>query len=316
MLQKTFIYLSLAMLLSQCTPNASKPADVPQHLTHFQVDNIRLHDGVPLAMQFDLRWQVDDPDMYGRLHVASDSFPKMLMLPRAEEALRTLAHGFYSVDSVFFSQRNFFLQSAKDALRSNLQKDGITVQDIIIKSLSFPQSYVSAMEAAGLQRQELERIKRQTTVAIAEAEAERRKTEAMSRVQIAQEEANARMRDIQASTEDRRRAAEVARAETEVQIEAKKSVIAADRQRQMNQVEIEKASQQQELELKKVRQSDEAEILRARELAKVYVDNPGYAGFVVNKELASKVNIAVLPAGQDHGVLNHFLEQNFQEKKN
>lgn len=316
MLQKTSISLSLAILLSQCTPQQTTPTDAPQYLTHFQVDYIRLHDGVPLGMQFDLRWQVGDPAVFGRLHLAPDSFPHVMLLPRAEETLRTLAHGFHSVDSVFFSQRNYFLQSAKDALRGNLQKDGIVVQDIIIKSLSFPQSYVSAMEAAGLQRQELERIKRQTTVAIAEAEAERRKTEAMSRIQVAQEEANARIRDIQASTEERRRAAEVARAETEVQIEAKKTVIATDRQRQMNQVDIERATQQQELELKKMREKDEAEILRSRELAKVYVDNPVYAGFVVNKELASKVNIAVLPAGQDQGILNHFLEQNFQEKKN
>ena len=314
MLHKTFLLLPLALLLSQCTTsNTSRQPDELQRLAHFQVGHIRLHDGVPLDMDFNLRWQISDPAAFERLRMVPDSFQKVVMLPRAQEALRTVAHRFHSVDSVFFSQRNYFLQSAKDALLVMLQHDGIVVQEIVVTSLNFPASYVSAMEAAGLQRQELERIKRQTTIAVAEAEAERRKTEAQSRVQIAQEEANARMRDIQASGEERRRAAEVARAETEVQIEAKKAVIAADRQRQMNQVDLEKATQHQALALEKVRQSDEAEILRTRELAKVYSENPNYGGFVVNKELAAKVNIAVLPANQDQGVLSRFLEQTWKK---
>lgn len=314
MLHKTFFFLPLALLLSQCTRfNTPNQPDDAQRLAHFQVSHIRLHDGVPLHLAFDLRWQISDPAAFEPLHMAPDSFQKTVMLPRAQEALRSLAHRFHSVDSVFFSQRSHFLQSAKDALHTTLQHDGIVVQEIVVISLNFPESYVSAMEAAGLQRQELERIKRQTTIAVAEAEAERRKTEAQSRVQIAQEEANARMRDIQASGEERRRAAEVARAETEVQIEAKKAVIAADRQRQMNQVDLEKATQHQALALEKVRQTDEAEILRTRELAKVYGENPNYGGFLVNKELAGKVSIAVLPANQDQGVLSRFLEQTWKK---
>ena len=155
----------------------------------------------------------------------------------------------------------------------------------------------------------MERIKRQTAIAVAEAEGERRKTEALSRIQIAQEEANARVRDIQASAETRRRAAELDRAETEVQIEGKKAVIAAERQRQMDKAELDKMAQLNELNQQKNRQSNETELTRNRELAKVYQDNPAYAQFVVNRELAAKVNIAVVPTGLEHGVLGRFLEQ-------
>lgn len=305
-----------ALLLAQCNPSETINGNQEvEHLSNFRIEQVRLHDGVPLTMQIDLRWQTSDPDVFKRFQVPPDSFPKQIILPRTTEALRVFAHNFHSVDSVFFSQRQYFLEQAKETLTNTLQKDGITVSDVIITSIDFPKSYVDAMEAAGLQRQEMERIKRQTAIAIAEAEGERKKTEAQSLIAIAQEQANARVRDIQSSGENSRRLAELNRAETEVQLEAKKTIIAADRQRQMDGVELDKMARQNMLVLQKTRQIDSAEVHRTRELAKVFGDNPDYAGFVVNKELASKVSIAVVPNNPDQGILNHFLDQNIKKEK-
>lgn len=330
MLRKSFFLLILSLCSVQCQQTATSREVAVERLTNFSIDNIRLYDGVPLGMDFNLHWQAE-PNVFERFKVSADSFPKTILTPLAEEALRDFAHNFHSVDSVFFGQRDYFIQTSKDKLGAALQKSGISVQSIVLRSLRFPQTYVAAIEAAGLQRQEMERIRHQTAIAVAEAEGERRKTEAQSRIQIAQEEANARVRDIQASTETRRRAAEVERAETEVQIEAKKALIAADRQRQMDKVELDKMAQLNEINQKRTRETDQAELekmaklnelnqqkglqsnevelARNRELAKVYVENPTYAQFVVNKELAAKVNIAVLPAGQEQTVLGRFLEQ-------
>jgi regulator of protease activity HflC (stomatin/prohibitin superfamily) len=270
---------------------------------------------VPLVINADLHWQVSDPAIFDRYHAAPDSFPKWIMLPRAQEVLREYAHNFHSVDSVFFAQRTFFLKGAKQSLVESMQKDGVLVNDVLITSVEFPQSYVSAMEAAGLQRQEMERIKRQTAIAIAEAEGERKKTEAKAQIEIAQEMANAKVRDIQASTENKRRESELNRAETEVQLEAKKTITAAERQRQLDKVELEKVAGQNDLVVQKTQKLDQAEIDRNRELAKVYQEHPEYANFVVNKELAGKVSIAVVPPGQDQTVLNRFLDQTPKGKK-
>jgi patatin-like phospholipase/acyl hydrolase len=40
----------------------------------------------------------------------------------------------------------------------------------------------------------------------------------------------------------------------------------------------------------------------------VYAANPAYASFLVNRELASKVQIAVLPLGTDSGVLGNIIQ--------
>jgi len=49
-------------------------------------------------------------------------------------------------------------------------------------------------------------------------------------------------------------------------------------------------------------------VARDHETAKVYAANPAYASFLVNKELASKVQIAVLPLGTDSGVLGNIIQ--------
>jgi regulator of protease activity HflC (stomatin/prohibitin superfamily) len=317
MLHNKILLASSILIWCQCTntPSTAHLDNEPERTTRFKIEQVRLHDGVPLVINADLHWQISDPAVFGRYHAAPDSFPKWIMLPRAQEALREYAHNFHSVDSVFFAQRTYFLKGAKQNLIETLQKDGIVINDVLITSVEFPQTYVAAMEAAGLQRQEMERIKRQTAIAIAEAEGERKKTEAKSLIAIAQEQANAKVRDIQASTENKRRESELNRAETEVQLEAKKTITAAERQRELNKVELEKVAGQNDLVIQKTTKLDQAEVTRNKELAKVYQDHPEYANFVVNKELASKVSIAVVPPGQDQSVLNRFLDQQPKAKK-
>lgn len=303
--RNVFLVLLGLSLLAACKQTASKTEK--DRLSNYHFGQVRLADGVPLDLAVNLRWQVTDPETFYRQQLHPDTFQRHVMFPRCEEALRSMAHHYASVDSIFLRQRERFLNDVKNTVAAALGTDGITVKEVIVSELKFPDSYTSAMEQAGLLRQEFERIRRQNAVELAVADADRRKAEAMARVQIAQEEANARIRDIQARTEERNRAAELAKAETEVQIEAKKAVIAADRQRQLNEVEIEKVAKLQGLDLLKQKQNDSVEVERHSTLARVYADNPNYATFVVNKELASKVNIAVVPAGANPSVFDNLI---------
>lgn len=303
--RNVFLVLVGLSLLAACKQTASKTEK--DRLSNYHFGQVRLADGVPLDLAVNLRWQVTDPETFYRQQLHPDTFQRHVMFPRCEEALRSMAHHYASVDSIFLRQRERFLNDVKNTVAAALGTDGITVKEVIVSELKFPDSYTSAMEQAGLLRQEFERIRRQNAVELAVADADRRKAEAMARVQIAQEEANARIRDIQARTEERNRAAELAKAETEVQIEAKKAVIAADRQRQLNEVEIEKVAKLQGLDLLKQKQNDSVEVERHSTLARVYADNPNYATFVVNKELASKVNIAVVPAGANPSVFDNLI---------
>lgn len=303
--RNVFLVLLGLSLLAACKQTAFKTEK--DRLSNYHFGQVRLADGVPLDLSVNLRWQVADPETFYRQQLHPDTFQRHVLFPRCEEALRSMAHHYPSVDSIFLRQRERFLNDVKNTVAAALGTDGITVKEVIVSELKFPDSYTSAMEQAGLLRQEFERIRRQNAVELAVADADRRKAEAMARVQIAQEEANARIRDIQARTEERNRAAELAKAETEVQIEAKKAVIAADRQRQLNEVEIEKVAKLQGLELLKQKQNDSVEVERHSTLARVYAENPNYATFVVNKELASKVNIAVVPAGANPSVFDNLI---------
>lgn len=303
--RNVFLVLLGLSLLAACKQTAFKTEK--DRLSNYHFGQVRLADGVPLDLSVNLRWHVADPETFYRQQLHPDTFQRHVLFPRCEEALRSMAHHYPSVDSIFLRQRERFLNDVKNTVAAALGTDGITVKEVIVSELKFPDSYTSAMEQAGLLRQEFERIRRQNAVELAVADADRRKAEAMARVQIAQEEANARIRDIQARTEERNRAAELAKAETEVQIEAKKAVIAADRQRQLNEVEIEKVAKLQGLELLKQKQNDSVEVERHSTLARVYAENPNYATFVVNKELASKVNIAVVPAGANPSVFDNLI---------
>jgi hypothetical protein len=82
----------------------------------------------------------------------------------------------------------------------------------------------------------------------------------------------------------------------------------AERQRALGEVELEKVAKLKELDVKKQKELDELAVARDRETAKVYAANPTYASFLVNKELASKVQIAVLPLGTDSGVLGNIIQ--------
>lgn len=312
MLSRNVFFALLGLtLLAACKQTASETEK--DRLSNYHFGQVRLADGVPLDLSLNLRWQVTDPETFYRQQLHPDTFQRHVMFPRCEEALRSMAHHYVSVDSIFLRQRERFLNDVKNTVAAALGADGISVKEVIVSELKFPDSYTTAMEQAGLLRQEFERIRRQNAVELAVADADRRKAEAMARVQIAQEEANARIRDIQARTEERNRAAELAKAETEVQIEAKKAVIAADRQRQLNEVEIEKVAKLQGLELLKQKQNDSVEVERHSTLARVYAENPNYAAFVVNKELASKVNIAVVPAGANPNVFDNLINGSKKE---
>jgi len=47
---------------------------------------------------------------------------------------------------------------------------------------------------------------------------------------------------------------------------------------------------------------------REKALAVLTAENPTYAAYLVNRELASKVQIAVLPLGTESGVLGNMLQ--------
>ena len=323
-MKKYFALLLLAALFTVACKKEKNAASGQAIVYHDQVapltfTKIRLGDGVPLALDISFRWKVADPQVFFRQFPTEEQYAQGILLPRATEILRRVSNNYESVDSVFFTQRERYIAQLKAALLEEASEPGVLMKEVILSNIIFPATFTQAMEKTGLRQQELTRIEQQNAIDIAAADAERKKARADGQVAIAQAEAEGRLQDIKAQTEKSRRQSELAKAETEAQITKRKAEGEAEKQRLLAKADLEKQRGLKQLELEKERERMQIELERQEEVARVDFenqlelarlcqDNPTYASFLVNRELASKVEIAVLPAGNDVGVLGGFLK--------
>lgn len=309
-----FILILLTVLFAiSCTekePEAPKPPPVIYHdqVTPLTFTKIRLGDGVPLALDISFRWKVEAPKTFFRQFPSEEHFAQGILMPRATEILRRISNTYERVDSVFFNQRERYIAELKAALLEEAGEPGVLVKEVILSDIIFPSTFTQAMEKAGLRQQELARIEQQNAIDIASAEAERKKARADGQVAIAKAEAEGRLQDIKAQTEKSRRQSELAKAETEAQITKRKAEAEAEKQRLLAKAELEKERERMQIEVERQDEMARVDFENQLELANLCQENPTYASFLVNRELASKVEIAVLPAGNDMGALGGFLK--------
>ncbi|MBX2817614.1 MAG: hypothetical protein KTR24_16515 [Saprospiraceae bacterium] len=319
---KIGIALTTLFLLTSCGKDTSRGIDLKMDHTHHQaLEGIRLGDGVPVDLHINVRWRVISSRSFLRQHQSIEHYQESTMGPRIRELVEVQSNYFSSVDSVFGPQRTDYLRELKQHLALSLADGVIQVKEIIVPQIAFPSAFTEAKEAIGLQSQVLTHIAEQNRVDLAEAEAERKRTEAHNKIRITQAEADGRLQKIQAQMEKDRRASELARAETESQVAKMKTDAESQRRLVLAKAELQKQRQLKNLELEKRREIDELELERERkakalvyeeqvQLAELCTNNPLYASFLVNRELAGQVEIAVLPTGTNPNVFKDLLHHN------
>ncbi len=281
--------------------------------------DVRLGDGVPLAFNLTVRWRVDDPKEFLKQFPTADKYGDLVMKARAKEAANKVANGYPSVDAVFRNDRGRFVQDVKGALTSRLADRSISIKEVILSDIVFPQKFTEAMEQIALKDRELESIKEKGIVDVANAKAEEQKAEADGQVTVRNAEIEARVAEINAKTEEKRRASLLAKAETDAQITernakaeaARKRLMAeadADRERNLAKARLEEQKNLKDLEIQKQRELDAVSLEKDKASAQLCATNPSYASFLINRELASKVQIAVLPVGTDGNYLGGLLQ--------
>lgn len=314
------VVVTMIFIFSSCyNSNFSDKDFVHENYLH----EVRLGDGVPLKLTFSVRWALEDGPYFYDQFDSADSFNLVVLRPRALELVKTISNQFPSVDSVFSTDRQLYISEIKSALKSELGEQGIVIKEIILSDVGFPASYTKAMEQVGLKRQEIERIRQMNEVELERAAANKKKVEAEGQVQIAQAEAKGKLQKIQAQTEKSRRKSELAKAETqkqvqrmEAQAEAEKLKLIAkaelEKKRDLKNLDVQKQEELEQIKINKQRQLDRVAFEQQLELARLCSENPTFASFLINKELASKVEIAVLPTGSDPNVFGGLLKQNMQ----
>lgn len=337
----TITALLLIAALSSCSPQQTSEA--PKTVSKDLVQNaflrgVRLGDGVPLSLNLYVRWRINDVAAFEEQFDRPTHFDSLILHPREYELAANVAHSFPSVDSVFTVDRQAFIDEVKNSLLAELGEEGITIKEVIVSDLVFPQTFTDAMEKVALNERELERIRQQKLVDLAEAEARKERAESEGLIAIAEAQAEGELQKITAQTEQSRRATEVARAETEAQLTEKRAeadakrielLAAAEREklaelnkidvqkrRDLDLAEMDKRRAEQELEVEKIRGLDQLETDKELELARICMDNPAYASFLVNRELASKVQIAVLPSGTDANIFGDLFKNGLATNAN
>ena len=275
--------------------------------------DVRLGDGVPLGLRLAIYWQ---PEYTDAGPARADTLLSALLQARGTEIVRRVSNTFPQVDSVFSTQREAYVQAIKESLLLELPEPDVIVKDVIVRDIEFPQTYTIALEEIGLQELKQEQIAKQNQLDIARAAAQEKKAEADGQVAIAQAEAEGRLQAIQARTEASRRKSEMARAETAAAVARTQAGAEANRLRQLKAVEVEKQRELEMIAVEKQRELDKVALEQQLELARLCQENPTYASFLVNRELAGNVEIAVLPTGTDTNVFGGLLQSRLPGKTN
>lgn len=275
--------------------------------------DVRLGDGVPLSLRLSIYWQAEDTDAGP---ARPDTMLSELLRARGMEITRRVANTFPQVDSVFSTHRELFVDEIKEHLLLELPQPDLIVKEVIVRDVSFPEIFTKALEDIGLQELRQEQIGKQNELDLVQAAAREKKARADGQVAIAQAEADGRLQAIQARTENNRRKSELARAETAAAVARTQATAEADRLRKLKAVEVEKQRELEMIAVEKQRELDKVALEQQLELARLCQENPTYASFLVNKELAGNVEIAVLPTGTNASVFDGLLQSRLPGKGN
>jgi regulator of protease activity HflC (stomatin/prohibitin superfamily) len=315
---KTINFL-MAGLVTVSMLSSCKNKTVYHRVSKIEVKEIRLGDGVPLCLGLSVRWTFTDEKSFNSQFKSVQNYDSLIMLPRCREIVSNVSNTFPSIDSVFTGMRESYIQSVKNALQSKLGKDDIVVKEIIVSNIRFPQSFTESMEKVGLKERELELIRQQKALDVEKAKADEERALANGKVSIAQAQMDGKVEQINAEMEKQRRLNAIAKAETEAQLsdmnakaEAEKNLqlgkAEAEKKRMLAKVDVEKEQDLKELAVQNQEKLNKVAFKKEMDYAKLCTENPAYATFLVNKEMASKVQIAVLPTGTDGGMIRSLLQ--------
>jgi hypothetical protein len=264
---------------------------------------------VPLKLSLAIRWRIEDGDAFSRQFPDPPKYASLILDPKSREAASHVANTYASVACVFRPEREKFTHEVKEALRQKLAEQGIAIKEVVLADILFPKNFTDALESSLEQEFEPSRRtpsswrgRRQQSKATAEG----RDREGQGSGRVA--EINATGKTPSAVATETEAQVFVRRSKSEVERQRLLAAQEAERQRKLIEIELEKVARLKDLEVKKQKELDDLAVARDRETAKVYAANPAYASFLVNKELASKVQIAVLPLGTDSGVLGNIIQ--------
>ena len=293
MMKIVFSFLCGVLLFTSCQNGQTNELGKDQ-VFQKTFQNIRLGDGVPLSLQISVRWNVQNSSKFLSQFPNPGAYDSLILEPRERELLNDIANDYMSVDSVFTIQRTFFIQDIKKELKGNLGEDGIAIKEIIVSDIIFPSTFTTAMEQVSLKERQLDAIRLEKMSDLEKAKANEETAKANGKVKIEEARAEGEIARMNAQIEQQKRRVQLEEAETEIK------VMEAKAKSEVNQLKLMEAAK-----LENERNAYALYYTRDTALARIYTKNPVYARYLINKELASKVQVAIIPP---HTEVNSLLE--------
>lgn len=308
------LYVCLFICLVHLTAcGHSSSSSNRDHVFQTVLSDIRLGDGVPINLALSIRWKVESAPLFYEQFSSLGAYDSIMLIPRGRELVSKLSNTYPSVDSVFTTQREPYIRDLKQNLLQNLGEEGVQIKEIIVSDIYFPKTFTDAMEQIGLRERELEQIRLRNIIALEEAEAKRKKAKANGTVTIEEAKVEGQVAEINAQTERKKRLTKLAEAETEAQVIEKQALAEARKIQVLADAELEKRRNLNNLDVDQKRNLLTVDTDNQVSLAGLYQRNPVFASFLVNKELASNIQIAVVPPGTDASMVNGLIQNNLQE---
>ncbi len=273
-----------------------------------ELKDIRLGDGVPLAFSLSIRWRIEDPNSFTNQFADPEQYAKLVFDSKSRELVGKIANAYPSVASVFRPEREKFVKEMKDTLTQKLVEQGVKVKEVIISQILFPKNFTDALEVTATKELELQRVREKSAIDLEQAKAAQSHAQGEGQVQVEKARVEGKIAEINAQTEDKRRLSQVAKAETEARVLERRTKAEVERLRLLARQEAEKRRELNRVEIEKQKDFDQAQLAKEKALAALTAENPSYAAYLVNRELASKVQIAVLPLGTESGILGNMVQ--------
>lgn len=298
---RLLFFITGIMLATACNKMQTNSPYSKDQVYKQTFQNVRLGDGVPIGVEISVRWSINNVNKFLKHFDDAQTYSQNVLHARERETLNRVANQFESVDEVFTDERDQFIKAIKKAFRNQLGEEGIEIKEIILSDIIFPVSFTKSMEQVSLKERELEAIRLASLGELEKAKTKAEEAKANGKVQIEEARVEGEIARMQARIEQQKRQAKIEEAETSVRVAEKKAVGEAKRLEILSNAEVARQ-----------RQLHSFNFGKDTSLAKVYSEHPAYANYLINKELASKVKVAIIPP---HTNANSILKLDNEEKK-
>ena len=211
-------YALLALVFTSCRSNSSSSSFLLDQVSNSHFTNIRLGDGVPLALTMSVRWHINDKEVFTANYGSPKRFDSLIFLPRQQELVGQVSNSFPNVDDVFGNERQAYIDAIKTRLQEQLAEEGLDIKEVVLSEIVFPTEYTAAKEQLGMQYQKLALIENEKKLTIENAKAKEERAKAEGSVRIAEAKMAGDVSKITAETEKHRRLQSLAQAQTEAEV--------------------------------------------------------------------------------------------------